>query len=207
MKKATQGIEQRTRGRDNGGWGADTLQGGTGNDTLIGGYHNDTYLYNRGDGADTLVDSSWGYSGFGDVNTLQFDAGITAADIAVSYDSTAQSVVLGLGNGDQIHIGDPMGFGWDWKSLAIQQLKFADGSVVSTDALIKQRGMAQNGTAGADTLQGSDSAGYADVLNGGAGDDVLNGGQGNDTAGPACISSLSGKTLQAAIDVVWRIAA
>ncbi len=164
-----------------GGWGADTLQGGAGNDTLIGGYHNDTYLYNRGDGADTLVDSSWGYSGFGDVNTLQFGAGINAADIAVAYDSAAQSVVLDLGNGDRIHIGDPMGFGWDWKSLAIQQLKFADGSVVSTDALIKRRGMSQNGTDGADTLQGSDSAGYADVLNGGAGDDALNGGQGNDT--------------------------
>lgn len=38
-----------------------------------------------------------------------------------------------------------------------------------TDAFLKQRKLTQEGTAGADTLQGSDSLSYADVLKGGAG--------------------------------------
>lgn len=36
--------------------GVDTLAGGKGDDTLIGGKGNDTYLFNAGDGHDTLID-------------------------------------------------------------------------------------------------------------------------------------------------------
>jgi Ca2+-binding RTX toxin-like protein len=45
----------------NGVAGNDTLAGGLGNDKLIGGKGNDTYLFNRGDGKDTVVDndSTW----------------------------------------------------------------------------------------------------------------------------------------------------
>jgi len=175
-----------------GGWGADTLQGGAGSDTLAGGYHNDTYLYNRGDGADSIVDSNWGYWGYGDANTLQFGDGIALADIAVNYDSATGKVVLDLGNGDAIDIGYPYLYGIQ-KGLAVQQLRFADGSVVSTDSLLKQSGMTQNGTAGADVLQGSDSRDYADMLNGGTGDDTLNGADGNDVLnGGAGNDELSG---------------
>ena len=171
------------------GNGNDILQGGTGNDVLSGGYGNDTYLYNRGDGADSIVNSNRRYWSDGEIDTLQFGAGITQADIAVNYDSTTQSVILNLGNGDSINIGYPSksdSFFWDgnvpkWTgSLAIQQIRFADGSVISTDTLFKQTGLVQNGTEGADTLQGSNSYDYGDVLNGGAGDDTLNGGAGND---------------------------
>lgn len=38
-----------------------------------------------------------------------------------------------------------------------------------TDAFLKLRNLTQEGTAGADTLQGSDSLIYSDVLKGGAG--------------------------------------
>lgn len=37
--------------------GADTLTGDTGNDTLNGGTGNDTYIFNRGDGQDTIIDN------------------------------------------------------------------------------------------------------------------------------------------------------
>lgn len=41
--------------------GADVLAGGKGKDLLVGGKGNDTYLFNRGDGQDTIVDtdSTW----------------------------------------------------------------------------------------------------------------------------------------------------
>lgn len=37
--------------------GADTLKGGKGNDTLIGGQGTDTYVFNAGDGFDTVLDT------------------------------------------------------------------------------------------------------------------------------------------------------
>ncbi|MHB1076707.1 beta strand repeat-containing protein [Thiobacillus sp.] len=150
--------------------GNDTLISGKGADILIGGTGSDTYSYQRGDGADVLVDSSNGW----ETNTLLLGAGITAADILVSYDSVSKTLLLDFGNGDTVQIGSP-------DDLAVQQIKFADGSTLTTDALLKQVGLVQNGTIGADTLQGSESLNYGDVLNGGGGDDTLNGGAGNDT--------------------------
>jgi VCBS repeat-containing protein len=153
-------------------YGNDVLISGKGADVLIGGLGNDTYKYQRGDGADILVDNSSGkYEGF---NSLQLAAGIIATDIQVAYDSTTQTVLLDFGNGDNIRIGTP-------DNLAVQIIQFDDGSTLMTDALLKQVGLVQNGTAGADTLQGSDSLDYGDVLNGGVGNDTLNGGAGNDT--------------------------
>jgi VCBS repeat-containing protein len=130
---------------------------------------NDIYNYQRGDGADILVDSGKG----GEINTLQLGAGITTADLKVFYDVATQSVLLDMGNGDNIHIGSP-------DSLAIHQIHFADGSKITIDTLLKQNGMLQNGTDEADTLTGSDSEIYADVLNGGLGNDTLIGGAGSD---------------------------
>jgi hypothetical protein len=39
-----------------GAGGSDILRGGPGTDALYGGKGNDTYVFNRGDGADTLID-------------------------------------------------------------------------------------------------------------------------------------------------------
>ena len=39
-----------------GGRGSDILRGGPGNDALYGGEDNDTYVFNRGDGADLVID-------------------------------------------------------------------------------------------------------------------------------------------------------
>ncbi|ADE11832.1 VCBS domain-containing protein [Sideroxydans lithotrophicus] len=153
----------------NGDTGNDVLTGGTGNDILQGGSGNDTYVYNKGDGADIIIDNSYYHTAN---NILQLGAGITADTLFVTYDSVAVTVLLDMGNGDSIHIGSPT-------DLAIQTIQLADGSTLDVDTLLRQRSLVQNGTDGADILQGSDSA-YADVLSGGAGDDILNGGAGND---------------------------
>ncbi|EKA2349331.1 hypothetical protein OI685_004301, partial [Salmonella enterica subsp. enterica serovar Newport] len=54
--------------------GDDILYGGTGNDILRGGVGNDTYLFNRGDGQDTLRGD---YHNTPETNILKFGAGIT----------------------------------------------------------------------------------------------------------------------------------
>ncbi len=50
---------KRQTGTDNliGGEGNDILCGGEGNDALSGGYGNDSYLFNTGDGEDTIHDN------------------------------------------------------------------------------------------------------------------------------------------------------
>ncbi|HLO62595.1 MAG TPA: putative Ig domain-containing protein, partial [Azonexus sp.] len=152
-----------------GGWGSDSLQGGRGNDILRGDTGNDTYFYQRGDGADTIVDSGWFAN-----NILRFGAGITAADLIPRYDSASEHAMIDLGNGDMIDIG-PV------SSLAIQTLKFADGSTLSVGSLFATQMLEQVGSETGDILTGSNSLQFGDRLMGLGGDDVLQGLAGNDT--------------------------
>ena len=66
-----------------GGLGNDILSGGKGNDFLSGGAGNDTYIFNLGDGHDTIDNQGRsGYSGLDrvklDVDTIRFGKGIRA---------------------------------------------------------------------------------------------------------------------------------
>ena len=67
-----------------GGYLNDVLAGGAGNDLLAGGGGDDTYLFNAGDGVDTILDTASTTA----PNTLQFGAGITP-----------EMLSLGLGSG------------------------------------------------------------------------------------------------------------
>jgi Ca2+-binding RTX toxin-like protein len=160
------------------GAGNDTLVGGTGNDTLTGGAGNDTYLFNLGDGTDTVFDSTAN----GDVNTFVFGAGVDPSTVTLSLGS----LLVHFGNqGDAVHI---QGFDPNHAANAstISQFKFADGTVLSYADLIS-RGFDITGTAGNDILTGTNvtdriSGGDGnDTLIGGAGNDVLTGGAGDDT--------------------------
>lgn len=56
------------------GTGSDTLVGGTGNDSLTGGDGDDTFVFNVGDGADTITDFNAGNTGaLGDGDTTNND--------------------------------------------------------------------------------------------------------------------------------------
>ncbi|MBN6114236.1 hypothetical protein JR063_21845, partial [Xanthomonas sp. CFBP 8700] len=56
------------------------LAGGTGNDTLNGSYNSDTYLFNKGDGRDTVVETSYNT---GTVDKVVFGEGILASTVQV----------------------------------------------------------------------------------------------------------------------------
>jgi VCBS repeat-containing protein len=103
----------------------DVLSGGAGNDTLSGGAGNDTYHFNRGDGADVIVD---GTEGGVSSNTLVLGAGITAAMITPIIDANGV-VTLDFGNGDSVRINQA-------GNLSVQHIQFADGSVVLTESLL-----------------------------------------------------------------------
>jgi Ca2+-binding RTX toxin-like protein len=161
-----------------GGNGDDTLDGGAGNDTVNGGTGNDTYLFNRGDGQDTIYDYS------GNLDTIRFGEGIAPED--VSFSRSGYDVILGInGTTDQVNIRS-----WgDGDQNRIERVEFSGGTV--WDAAYTQSMIATIplvGTSGNDTLQAwpdenATIQGLAgnDVLYGNSGNDTLIGGVGNDT--------------------------
>lgn len=121
MNKFLHGMVQRTCGR------------GTGNDTLDGGAGTDIYVYNKGDGEDTILETTSG-------NILRFGAGIGSSDITLKLGS----LMLDLGGGDAVHIGN---FDQNdvFNSSSVSGFEFADGSTLSTTELLTH-GFDLNGT-------------------------------------------------------------
>ena len=70
-----------------GGIEGDTLEGGTGNDQITGGAGDDIFVYNPGDGNDTITDFNSGNTGsLGDGNTTNNDF----IDLSSYYDSLVE---------------------------------------------------------------------------------------------------------------------
>ncbi|WP_315719821.1 MULTISPECIES: calcium-binding protein [unclassified Bradyrhizobium] len=162
--------------------GDDTLIGGLANDTLQGGFGNDTYIFNRGDGQDTIFDNG---AGSGEINTLQFGTGIATAQVIVKEFGTGDLVLSITGTTDKITLRNQL------VSAAggVDQVVFADGTVWSRATLLA---LATAPTSGNDTFYGDYNA---NTLNGGAGNDTLSGGAGDDTLiGGTGNDTLSGGT-------------
>jgi Ca2+-binding RTX toxin-like protein len=157
--------------------------GGTGDDLLYGSDKSDTYRFNKGDGRDTIVELSQ-YS-TSSIDTLEFGAGLNAADVQVLREGF--DVVLRFGDGsDSVRLKD-----WLTASLAenslssMEVIRFGDGTVWTAANLRAQ--LTTLGTDGADTLvgwQGNDlilAGAGDDIVDGGLGRNELHGGAGNDT--------------------------
>ena len=191
-------------------YGFNTIKGGDGNDTITsrgiieGGkgddvitasdtWSGDTYIFNLGDGKDTIseygVSNALGYAGNAINDTLKFGEGIDAS--AVSLTRSGNSLIFKISETDQVTIKEWFSNGF----YQIETIEFADGSSWDLDALrnmaIPFEGTANNdvlygwngkniinGAAGNDTIYGG---GNVDILDGGEGDDYLNGGMGDDT--------------------------
>ena len=83
--------------------GNDRLQGGTGNDSLTGGSGNDTFIFQIGDGSDTIMDLTAGdiveitrYSTFQSIQTVDSDIIVTLSDTdQLVFPNTDYSTVVG----------------------------------------------------------------------------------------------------------------
>ncbi|MDR2220676.1 MAG: putative Ig domain-containing protein [Methylobacillus sp.] len=107
-----------------GGSGSDELHGGTGNDVLDGGTGDDAYVFNKGDGIDTIIDS-----GAEDYNFIRFGADIRPEDITQEWDGT--TLILHYGDGDAVRIEN---YRSSDSNPVILALAFDDGSAVSLTA-------------------------------------------------------------------------
>ncbi|WP_267876779.1 calcium-binding protein [Massilia aquatica] len=105
--------------------GNDTIRGGAGDDQLIGGSGNDTYLFGKGDGQDILSGNN--STPLGDIDTLQFDAGIAGADLQLGKSGT--SLVIRIAGGtDQLTVVNFLSqAGTPNPANPLQEITFADG--------------------------------------------------------------------------------
>jgi VCBS repeat-containing protein len=86
-----------------GNGGDDTFAGNGGDDTLIGGDGSDGYVYEMGDGHDTIIDTPQS----GDGNVIVLASGITAADISFERRPAAfGDLVLAFSDGGSITVKD-----------------------------------------------------------------------------------------------------
>ncbi|WP_439548559.1 beta strand repeat-containing protein, partial [Falsiroseomonas sp.] len=167
-----------------GGSGADTLRGGTGNDALDGGGEADRFIYEAGDGDDTISTAGFDF----DVNDrLLLGAGITTADVTVTQEN-GTDFLLAIAGGGSIRLAGSLA-----SALArVDFVEFADGTVWTQANLLARSMLANSGNdsfygdendntldggAGGDTLLAGVGA---DTLDGGTGNDSLLGGAGND---------------------------
>ena len=122
-------------GNDNlsGGAGTDSFIGGQGNDTLHGGAGHDIYVFNIGDGLDTIEDVAV----LGEGNRIQFGVGITQSDLTFTHDQAARTLTIQVGSSGTEKLlltnFDPTGAN---RLLVVESLAFADGTTESLAALL-----------------------------------------------------------------------
>ncbi|MDE6210209.1 MAG: hypothetical protein K2M73_11135 [Lachnospiraceae bacterium] len=161
----------------NGGSGNDILVGGVGNDVLNGGDGADTYIFNIGDGTDTINNydtGSWRR------DKIMFGEGILEEDIRLTRSVNDMIITNTKNEGDVITLCNA--FKSQYGYYYIGSIEFADGTVWDLD-MMKEKCNTIYGTKENDTLVGY-SGGYnyqtSEVYYGGAGEDTINGGSGND---------------------------
>ena len=110
--------------------GDDFLQGGRGDDILNGGLGNDVYLYNLGDGSDTIVDTGFP----GEHNLIRFGDAISLDDLMISQSSTELTIEIKT-TGDAINIQATDGVTLE-PSAIVQTIEFSDGSLTVLSDLV-----------------------------------------------------------------------
>jgi trimeric autotransporter adhesin len=177
-----------------GGIGDDVFDGGAGNDVLAGGvydtwngnytgYGSDTYRFGVGGGVDTIFDRN---GAAGEVDAVALGTGIGSSDLQLLRVNSNDLAIELVGTPDKITVSTHFN-GAATGDGAVEQIRFADGTVwdpsrIAAAVLATTQGTAAaetlNGGTGADRLLGLDGN---DTLVGNAGHDWLDGGLGNDT--------------------------
>ena len=120
-----------------GGAGNDTIYGDSGNDTLIGGkgndrlegsYGDDTYIWNLGDGFDTIYDDNRGNT---DNDTIKFGEGISFEDLLFERDGNSLIIHVNNDRTQGISIQDY----YSSTYYKVEKLEFADGTIVETSTI------------------------------------------------------------------------
>ena len=167
--------------------GADILAGGEGADKLEGGKGNDTYIFNRGDGRDTIFDDyGIGYQNNRKENagedTLRFGEGIGLDDIVTKY--SGLDLLIGIKDGDKSfeELSDVIKIkNYIDENNKVEHILLSDGNKIEINPI-------RNGTEGSDRINLKDESddisiqalGSSDFIHTGSGNDHIHGGIGTD---------------------------
>ena len=166
-----------------GGMGDDLLSGGLGSDWLDGGPGRDRYLYQHGDGLDTIAAED--ANGIEDRDTIEMESGIRPSDVLVRRDGGSSDLVLTIRSAsNKIRIKNFLLGDTPFQDRnPIEAVEFADGTRWDIWQLTQ---LAMLGSDGSDQIKGTihddliTGRGGRNRLEGMAGDDVLLGGDNND---------------------------
>lgn len=170
-----------------GNGGNDIMVGGKGNDRLEGGAGNDTYIYNIGDGFDTIYDYQ-NSSTESRVDKIKFGEGINFENLTFRREGDNLVITL-FGDCTQGMVIERQFYD---DNRCVEYLEFADGTIknlkemgftyIMSDSDDNVTGTTYNdviyGNGGNDTIYGNKGD---DILVGGTGNDHIEGGAGNDT--------------------------
>lgn len=125
--------------------GNNTFIGGVGNDAISGGTGNDTYIYNLGDGFDTISDT-------GGNDKIVFGEGISQNNL--SFEKIGNNLKISI-NGDEIK-GLQINNQFSSSSYKVETIEFHDGSTLdisNADQLIQaMNSFSISNSASTDTL-------------------------------------------------------
>lgn len=132
--------------------GDNVIRGGKGADFLAGNAGNDVYMFERGDGADTINNADFFYDVVqtdkpGAFDVLRFGAGISAADVVARR--VGNDLIVGIrGSSDQVTVrGNFAGIqqvGTRVTDYAIDRIEFASGEAWNRDGIAAAVALAQN---------------------------------------------------------------
>ena len=164
-----------------GGAGADRLSGDMGNDVLTGGSGNDLFVFEAGDGNDTITDFTRGEDQIDlasfNLSTAQLNAALGAA---TPITGGVRLDLSGHGGGTIDVLGASAPNAADFIGIRPPPPPPAPPPTPRPDPEPEPEPESPNiGTEGNDSLIGE---GTDDTFHGGAGDDTIRGGDGNDTA-------------------------
>ena len=142
----------------------ETIIGGLGNDSINGGCANTLYIYNLGDGDDTIVEA-------GGNDTILFGEGISTNNI-IFYGENNDLIISFLNESGSIKIKD----GISNSNKIIEHFKFSNNSELTYSQVLEL--LNNQGTNGDDVITGSNTS---DIINGLNGNDTINALSGNDT--------------------------
>ncbi|WP_150463561.1 calcium-binding protein [Francisella sp. XLW-1] len=152
--------------------GNDVLAGGAGEDFLAGGYGSDTYIFNKGDGVDTIQEMQIGdysqkYYDSGSRDTIKFGEGLNQEDVRFDYDGLDLHVTFANNDTDKVIVKN-------FKNSTLETMQFSDGSVLKQSDIPTMI----YGTEASEEIWGSEN--IADIVQAGAGDDTTFTGSGDD---------------------------
>ena len=178
------------------GYGNDTIIGGRGDDILKGEYGSDTYIYNLGDGNDTISEQGNYYQDDTDVDTLIFGQGIKKEDLLVfrkpydlnldnddsqddfnQIDRNLVNLVIKFKNSpsDSITIENAISDGKIDTNNTLKAFKFANGDELNIDDIAN---LAMKGSDTDDIIYAFKNENF--IINAGKGNDIIYGSTNNE---------------------------